>query len=358
MSAGQNLQTGLVSIMMPAYNMAKYIGQAIESVLQQTYERWELIIVNDGSTDNTSQVIAAFVDPRIRVIDQPNGGEANARNTALKHISGEYLAFLDADDRFHPDHLMNAVHVLQGRSTIAGVYSDGYYIDPRGKRLETLSSHRRGPFEGDIFEQVIRASDVFGPPGCVVIRAGRLNGLRFDQSILKIGTDWDFWVRFTEHHCFAYSDQKTYEYRVHPTNLTSSVNNDRRRLDQASCRIKAIHMRRFADCSLPVREFLFYDLLVNLLPGIEEWQNEVITWSEFRALPPVSQARLLRLMASQAVARDPRNRQVRRWLEQAVRSNPADARARGLLALHRLSPAVCRTALTLRRSQSSKGQRR
>lgn len=350
MEKDKTLQLDLVSIMMPTYNMAAYIDQAIQSVFRQKYAHWELVIVDDGSTDATADVLAAVTDPRIHVIHQPNGGEGNARNTALEHISGEFLAFLDADDVYHPDHLANAVQLLRSHPEVDGVYSDGEYIDPQGNVLYTLASRRRGPFEGDIFEQVIRASDVFGPPGCVVVRTSKVGSRRFDESIRTLGTDWDFWARYTEHTCFAYSPQKTYSYRTHPTNLTSSVKKDRLRLDTAICREKAIHMSRFAQCSLAVREFLFYDLLVNLLPPDEERQNKVLAWPEFQSLPDRSQARLLRLMASQALMSNPLSAQVRPWLERAARSNPADPRARGLLALHRLNPGWCRSVLALRRS--------
>lgn len=92
-----------VSIIMPAYNVQQYIGLAIESVLAQRFVDWELVIVNDGSKDNTRDVIARYTDARITCIDQQNGGEAAARNTALDHLQGDYIAFLDADDFYRND---------------------------------------------------------------------------------------------------------------------------------------------------------------------------------------------------------------------------------------------------------------
>ncbi len=99
------MEPGLVSVMMPAYNAERYIRPAMESLLAQTYSRWELIVVNDGSKDATAAIARSFDDPRIRVIDQPNGGEASARNTALRTMRGEFVAFLDADDAYLPEHL-------------------------------------------------------------------------------------------------------------------------------------------------------------------------------------------------------------------------------------------------------------
>ena len=95
----------LVSVMMPAYNAENYIEAAVKSVLAQSYDHWELIVVDDGSTDGTASVVAEFDDPRIKLFKQSNGGESAARNTAIRQMQGEFVAFLDADDMYLPDHL-------------------------------------------------------------------------------------------------------------------------------------------------------------------------------------------------------------------------------------------------------------
>jgi len=94
------------SVIMPVYNDEKYVGKAIESVLQQTYRSFELIIVDDGSTDGTPDVLAEFEgNPKVKIIRQENGGTAVARNTGLRYARGEYIAFLDSDDFYTPDRL-------------------------------------------------------------------------------------------------------------------------------------------------------------------------------------------------------------------------------------------------------------
>ena len=97
----------LVSIITPCYNCAKFISQTIDSVLAQTYTNWELIIVNDGSVDESSTIIKGYIekDPRITCIEQANSGSAESRNMAIKLSSGDYLDFLDADDIWHIDYL-------------------------------------------------------------------------------------------------------------------------------------------------------------------------------------------------------------------------------------------------------------
>ena len=98
------MQTPLISVIIPAYNAGKYISKCVDSILQNTYENLEIIIVNDGSKDDTRQVVEAVSDSRIRLVEQENGGVSKARNTGLDHARGEYIAFIDADDYVSADY--------------------------------------------------------------------------------------------------------------------------------------------------------------------------------------------------------------------------------------------------------------
>jgi glycosyltransferase involved in cell wall biosynthesis len=347
----------LVSVMMPAYNAEHFIGQAIESVVAQTYPHWELIIVNDGSSDRTGEVALRYADPRICVLHKPNGGEASARNLALSQMMGTLVAFLDADDEFLPDHLEAAVNYLEIYPNRGGVYTDGYYVDGADQRLGRLSQHRRGPFEGDIFEQVVRASDVFGPPICTVLRRDKIaaHQLAFDTSI-RIGPDWDFLTRYAEVAEFGFLTQATCLYRVHQTNVTVTTQPGRRKLSIARCREKAIKLTRFRQCSVETRAYAFYDLLVNLLTGFPERQTAISEWPEFKELPAREQARLLRLMASQAILHGDSQLdagEIRSWLQRAQKLNPADLRGWLLSNLYQLSPPLCQRLLRTRQAVQS-----
>jgi hypothetical protein len=99
---------------MPAYNAGKYIAQAIDTIIRQTYTHWELIIVNDGSTDNTEACITQFTDPRIKLINMPNRGAASARNTAYQHAAGSYIMFFDADDYIPSNFISTQLARLSG----------------------------------------------------------------------------------------------------------------------------------------------------------------------------------------------------------------------------------------------------
>lgn len=349
------MQAGLVSVMMPAYNAEQYIGQAIESVLDQSYPHWELIIVNDGSTDRTVDIALLFADPRIKIIHQDNSGESAARNTALKHMQGEFVAFLDADDIFLPHHLevtFNYLSALPGRDA---VFTDGHYCDRNGSRLQTLSSRRRGPFEGRIFEEVVFGSDVFGPPVCVVLRRNIIvqNKLQFDDGI-TIGPDWDFLIQFSALADFGYLDTETCLYRLHHDNITFRIDLDKRSLEMAKCREKAIKMGNFNTCTLNTKWNVFHDLLVNLLVGFPERQSEITQWQEFISLPADYRSRLLRMMASAAILGGTESRYINDWLRDSRRLNLKDWRGGLLFVLYRLSPSLCERLLRLLKPRYSR----
>lgn len=104
----------LVSIIMPSYNTERYIGASIQSVLNQTYKEWELIIVDDCSTDRTDEIVASFSDPRIRYLkNEKNSGAAVSRNRALREAKGRWIAFLDSDDLWFPDKLERQIHFME-----------------------------------------------------------------------------------------------------------------------------------------------------------------------------------------------------------------------------------------------------
>lgn len=104
----------LVSIIMPSYNTGKYIADSIHSVLAQTYENWELIIVDDCSTDDTDSIVAAFADPRIRYLKKEvNTGAAESRNWGLREAKGRWVAFLDSDDTWHPEKLERQIRFME-----------------------------------------------------------------------------------------------------------------------------------------------------------------------------------------------------------------------------------------------------
>lgn len=126
----------LVSIITPCYNGAKYISETIDSVLCQTYTDWEMIIVNDGSKDNSAEVISTYVekDSRIKLINQKNGGSANARNHGIRVANGRYIALLDADDIWENNFLEEQLRFMKEKNALC-VYSSYKRIDENSKEI-------------------------------------------------------------------------------------------------------------------------------------------------------------------------------------------------------------------------------
>lgn len=140
--AEREIVSGLVSIIMPSWNTEKFIGESIESVLRQTYKNWELIIVDDCSTDNTDKVVHSFDDPRISYFhNKNNSGAAITRNHALKAAKGEWVAFLDSDDLWMPEKLEVQLKFMQKNGYVLS-YTDYEKIDEDDK---PLGIHVSGP---------------------------------------------------------------------------------------------------------------------------------------------------------------------------------------------------------------------
>lgn len=140
-SAKEHIEEELCSVVMPAYNSEKYIAEAIESVIKQTYTNWELLIINDCSTDNTEEIIKSYLqkDTRIKLIKQKeNQGVANARNTGIEKAKGRYIAFLDADDYWNKEKLQKQIQILQ-TSNADITYTAYLMIDETGKTIKKRS---------------------------------------------------------------------------------------------------------------------------------------------------------------------------------------------------------------------------
>lgn len=146
----------LVSVIMPAYNAAAYISEAIQSVLDQTYQNWELLIVNDGSKDDTETKVKAFEDPRIHYFKQENQGVSAARNLALQNMKGDFFCFLDADDAYPPKSIEARLKVFNESDDI--YFVDGTVLRKDANLKETISV-KRHTFEGNPRSALIRLDE-------------------------------------------------------------------------------------------------------------------------------------------------------------------------------------------------------
>lgn len=155
----KNIIDGLVSIIMPSWNTARFIGKSIESVLNQTYKKWELIIVDDCSTDDTDEIVTKYSDERIKYIkNEANVGAALTRNCAIKEAKGEWIAFLDSDDLWSPEKLERQIKFMQENEYVFS-YHEYIKVDENGNPLNILVS---GP-------NVVTRKGMYnyGYPGCL-----------------------------------------------------------------------------------------------------------------------------------------------------------------------------------------------
>ena len=293
------MNAGLVSIMMPAYNAEKYIKKAIDSVIAQRYSNWELIIVNDGSKDKTVEIVKKHLsDTRIKLIHQENGGEASARNTALSQMQGEFISFLDADDLYLPNALMDRVNFLNSHAQYDAVVSDGSYLTDYDQNLGYLSDIRpRKDCSGNILEVLVLNPGVVGPPIGIMVRRTCVEklSLRFDTKV-GYGTDWDFWTHLARYIQFGYLDKLTHRYRIHDTNMTRSNGRQKIINDWIYGRMKVFNSDWFEELSLPTRQIFIYNLLINYLSDQPNKQEAILNSNQFLCLPVTTQAQLLRNM--------------------------------------------------------------
>lgn len=336
-----------VSVVMPVYNGERFVAEAIRSVKSQTYSDWELVIVDDGSTDATPRILAEFTDRRIRVIRQENGGEARARNAALDVCSGVYTAFLDADDLYLPNALGDMTTYLQTHDDVDVLFSDGYFCDEVGGLLGRLSDVRPGPFTGWILEPLVLNPAVITVPVCTMARSSsiRESGVRFDPALV-IGPDWDFWIHLSRTTRFGYLDTLTCMYRIHNQNITKTAGAQRRNADLVRGRLKVMRADWFSGLSTGTHRAFYYNLLVDLLGDDPVQQEAIMHASPFLELPVAIQAELLRQVASDHLSRRKDAEFAIQCLRQSVGLRPCSYKSRLVLWLSSQSPSVTATVLS------------
>jgi len=125
-----------VSVIIPTYNYGQYIDKSIDSVLSQTYTDFEIIVIDDGSTDNTRTIVETKYRDKVKYIYQENRGAPAARNQGLREAKGDFIVFLDADDWFAPENLEYKVNILENNVDVGWVYSDWHYVNEKGNIVD------------------------------------------------------------------------------------------------------------------------------------------------------------------------------------------------------------------------------
>ena len=212
-----------VSVIIPIYNRADLLPRAMSSVLNQTFQDFELIIVDDGSTDNTKQVVEEFQkkDKRIKYIWQENsGGPAKPRNIGIKDSQGEYIAFLDSDDDWLPEKLEKQLEIFEkNRQTNLGFVGCNALIVKEDKIQEYKT-----PKYKNILPKILE-NDFIWSCSSVIIKKLVLDKVGFFDENLKIGDDWDMWIRIIIYdYSFDFVDEPLFKYYIHSENTSAPKN--------------------------------------------------------------------------------------------------------------------------------------
>ena len=211
-----------VSVIIPSYNRAHLLGRAIQSVLDQTYQDFEIIVVDDGSKDNTEEVVRSFNDKRIRYIrHEVNKGGATARNTGIKAARCEYIAFQDSDDEWLPDKLEKQMKVFEKVSPKVGVVYTGFRRIENDKKTYIPSS-KVSQKEGDIHKTLLKGNFV-STPVAVVKRECFKRGGMFDEELLPL-EDWELWIRISKYYQFKVIDESLVISYHQPDSISANQN--------------------------------------------------------------------------------------------------------------------------------------
>jgi glycosyltransferase involved in cell wall biosynthesis len=195
----------LVSVIIPTYNRADILPRSLGSVLNQTFRNVEVIVVDDGSRDQTEATVQGFEDPRVTYIrHQTNQGPSAARNTGIKVARGEYIAFQDSDDKWYPDKLQRQMDAFASASPNVGVVYSGYWR-VEGKNRVYIPPPWIQKKEGDI-HHILLKENFIGLPTAIVRRECFARAGDFDISLPCL-EDWELWIRVSRHYHFQYIDE-------------------------------------------------------------------------------------------------------------------------------------------------------
>lgn len=195
----------MISIIIRTYNNEQFIAKAVESALKQEFTDYEVIVVNDGSTDRTAQILATFTDKRLQIITQENRGMIEAGYKGLESAKGEFLLFLDGDDEAEPLLLKELHGAIEKNKKAAFAYSDYYEAD------ETKKTQR-----------IVSCQNIFNTLACgILFRTAIVKAVGFWERGL-IFPEYDLLIRIREHHVGVHVAKPLYMYRRHPHSFTAN----------------------------------------------------------------------------------------------------------------------------------------
>jgi glycosyltransferase involved in cell wall biosynthesis len=227
------IQHPKVSVVVPAYNVQDYIEEALISLQRQSFKAFEALIVDDGSTDGTAEIVGRFCDrdSRFKLLQKPNGGLSSARNYGMRHAISDYIALLDADDRYEPEKLAAHIEILEQQAKVGVVYSASKAIrDDGGSTFMQLSGK---PIYADPLKALL-CKNFIGHGSNAVFRRCISDQVGFFDETLKSSEDVDYWIRIATLGCWTfYRDPRPLTcYRVRPSGLSFNLSQMQRCTEQ------------------------------------------------------------------------------------------------------------------------------
>jgi glycosyltransferase involved in cell wall biosynthesis len=211
---------------MPAYNARQYITESIESVIAQTYTNWELIIVDDDSTDDTASIIKEFSqqDPRIKYLYQDRGRQGKARNKAIKNSNGDYIAFLDADDLWEQSKLEVQIDAIENSPDITLLFTQGFILQPDGDSIPMDVKVQNWSFQNDI-DLFITQNQI--PILSVLVKKQALVDVGYfsEDPAIQNAEDYHLWIKLLKQSTFLSIPNRLFYYRIHNQQSTYQNSN-------------------------------------------------------------------------------------------------------------------------------------
>lgn len=217
-----------VSVIIPTCNRARYLVDAIDSVLNQTYQDFDLIIVDDGSTDDTREAVKKYAGLKVRYFYKENSGISSTRNFGIKKAESEFIAFLDSDDMWYPDKLFLQVEYLNKNSHIYLCNTDVEFINGEKQTLGYSNRRQKHPVDGMIFKYVFKHHGVV--MSSIVIRRKVFEKIGMFDENLPIGEDTDLFLRIARSFGIGLIAQPLMKRRIHNMNISKDVNTHSYRL--------------------------------------------------------------------------------------------------------------------------------
>jgi glycosyltransferase involved in cell wall biosynthesis len=211
-----------ISVIIPVFNGESTILETDASVQAQDFGNLEIIVINDGSTDNTQSLLESLGEPRLKVFNYENGGVPTSRNRGIDRSRARFLSFLDADDLWTSDKLSGQLEALRKNPAAGAAYSWTSFIDSDGR---FLYDRERTMFEGDVHDELLKGNFIASGSNPLLRRECMDAVGRFDPAVPGGADDWDYWLRFSRRWNFVVVPRYHVIYRVHSDSISAKVDN-------------------------------------------------------------------------------------------------------------------------------------